>query len=196
MSFFVHPTAEVEPGAVVGDHSKIWRFAHVMDGARIGARCSLGQGCFVASGASLGDGCKIQNHVSLYSGVCLHDDVFVGPNAVFTNVSRPRCAFPKSASQYEQTVIGRGASIGANATIVCGHRIGEGAFVGAGAVVTRDVPSYAMVLGTPARVVGWVCACGATLSKGCAAPEVASCSACKRRFERADNGLRCCAQPV
>jgi len=190
MPFFVHPTAEVEAGAVIGDQCRIWRFVHVMAGARIGERCSLGQGCFVAGGVVVGDGCKVQNHVSLYAGLELGDDVFVGPNAVFTNVSRPRSAFPKQAASYEATVVGSGATIGANATIVCGHRIGEGAFVGAGAVVTRDVPAYALVVGTPARVVGWVCACGATMSRGAEVPQTLTCAACERRYEREEAGLR------
>ncbi len=189
MSVFLHPTAEVEPGAVVGDGSRIWRHVHVMAGARIGARCSLGQGCFVASGVVLGDGCKVQNHVSLYAGVELGDDVFVGPNAVFTNVTRPRSAFPKTASQYERTRVGRGATIGANATIVCNRRIGEGAFVAAGAVVTRDVPAYALVQGTPARVAGWVCACGQTMVRGPDAPAQAQCGLCGRRYVREGDGL-------
>lgn len=189
MNAFVHRTAEVEPGAIVGDGSRIWRFVHVMSGARIGARCSLGQGCFVADGVVLGDGCKVQNHVSLYTGVVLGDQVFVGPNAVFTNVSRPRAGFPKTPAQYEKTVIDRGATIGANATIVCGHHVGEGAFVAAGAVVTRDVPPYALVKGAPARVTGWACACGETMSRDREAPATASCAACGRRYVRRESGL-------
>lgn len=189
MSVFVHPTAEVEPGATVGDGSRIWRFVHVMAGARVGARCSLGQGCFVANDAVLGDGCKVQNHVSVYAGVELGDNVFVGPNAVFTNVSRPRSGFPKTAAQYEKTVVDRGATIGANATIVCNRHIGEGAFIAAGAVVTRDVPPYALVKGAPARIAGWVCACGETMSRSTDAPASATCAACGRRYDRKGEGL-------
>ncbi len=189
MNAFIHPSADVEPGAVVGQGSRIWRFVHVMSGARIGTQCSLGQGCFVADGAVLGNGCKVQNHVSLYAGVELGDNVFVGPNAVFTNVTRPRASFPKSPAQYEKTRVGSGATIGANATIVCGHRVGTGAFVAAGAVVTRDVPPYALVMGAPARIAGWVCACGETISREASAPHEASCAACGRRYERAGEGM-------
>lgn len=159
----IHPTAEVEPGASIGEHTTLWRHVHVMAGAVIGARCSLGQGCFVASGARVGDGCRIQNHVSLYDGVTLEEDVFVGPSAVFTNVRRPRAAFPRPRASFASTLVRRGASIGANATLVCGVTVGEGAMIGAGAVVTRDVPPFCLAVGQPARVVGFVCACGAPL---------------------------------
>ena len=162
---FIHPSAEVEAGAEVGHGSQIWRHVHVMAGACIGRRCVLGQGCFVARGVRLGDGCRVQNHVSLYEGVTLEQDVFVGPSAVFTNVKRPRAAFPAGSGRYLATVVRRGASIGANATVLCGVEVGEGAMVGAGAVVTRDVPPYALVVGSPARAAGLVCACGAPLAR-------------------------------
>jgi UDP-2-acetamido-3-amino-2,3-dideoxy-glucuronate N-acetyltransferase len=173
----IHPTAEVERGAVVGKDTVVWRHTHVMKGARIGARCMLGQGCFVGDAARTGDGCRIQNHVSLYGGVELDDDVFVGPSAVFTNVKRPRAAFPKKPA-YETTRVGRGATIGANATVVSGVTIGARAFVGAGAVVTRDVPDHALVLGTPARIHGWICACGATISGATKRPRRVVCATC------------------
>jgi UDP-2-acetamido-3-amino-2,3-dideoxy-glucuronate N-acetyltransferase len=160
--FWAHPTAILEHPTSIGAGTKIWHFSHVMPGARIGARCSLGQNSFVSSGAVIGNGCKIQNNVSIYDAVVLEDDVFVGPSAVFTNVVTPR-AFVKRKQQYATTRIGRGASIGANATIVCGLAVGDYALVGAGAVVTADVPAYGLVLGVPARQAGWVCRCGRPL---------------------------------
>ena len=153
---FIHPTAEVEQGAIVGEGTRIWRHCHVMAGAVVGERCVLGQGCFVAARVRIGSGCRIQNHVSLYEGLVLGSDVFVGPCAVFTNVSRPRVRFPRNRSQYEQTVVHDGATIGANCTIVCGTTIGEFAFVGAGAVINKDVKPYALMVGVPARQVGWM----------------------------------------
>lgn len=154
MTARVHPSADVEAGAEVGEGTRIWRFCHVMAGARIGRDCSFGQGCFVADGAVVGDRVRVQNHVSVYSGVVLEDDVFVGPSAVFTNVVHPRAAYP--TRDYLRTVIARGATIGANATILPGIRVGRWAFVGAGAVVTHDAADYALVVGVPARRVGWV----------------------------------------
>jgi UDP-2-acetamido-3-amino-2,3-dideoxy-glucuronate N-acetyltransferase len=173
----VHPSAEVERGARLGTGTVVWRYAHVMSGARIGARCMIGQGCFVGGGARVGDGCRIQNQVSLYDGVELEADVFVGPSAVFTNVRRPRAAYRRKPA-YEKTLVGRGATIGANATVVCGVRIGAHAFVGAGAVVTRDVPAHALVLGSPARVVGWICACAETISRARTRPKRLVCELC------------------
>lgn len=163
-SAFVHGTAVVDEGATIGAKSRIWHFSHVMSGAVIGAHCSLGQNGFVANGVTVGDHVKIQNNVSLYEGVVLEDYVFCGPSMVFTNVKTPRSAFPRNTSaDYATTRIGRGASIGANATIVCGVTVGAWAFVGAGAVVTKDVPPHALILGVPGRVVGWACACGVPL---------------------------------
>jgi UDP-2-acetamido-3-amino-2,3-dideoxy-glucuronate N-acetyltransferase len=155
-----------------------------MAGARIGARCVLGQNVFVAGRAEVGDGCKIQNNVSLYDDVVLADDVFVAPSAVFTNVINPR-AFIERKNEYLTTRIGRGASIGANATVVCGHDIGEYAFVGAGAVVTKSVPAYGLVTGVPARVVGWMCRCGVRLPKG-SQPVCAACGSKYVESVRAD----------
>lgn len=164
MSYFAHESSYVDDGAEIGDRTKIWHFSHVMSGARVGADCSLGQNVFVASGVRLGDHIKVQNNVSIYEGVVLEDYVFCGPSMVFTNVRTPRSEFPRNTSDdYVCTLVKRGASIGANATIVCGITVGESAFVAAGAVVTKDVPAYALVAGVPARQIGWACACGLTL---------------------------------
>ena len=152
----------VDAGAVIGADTKIWHFCHVMAGARVGARCVLGQNVFIASSAVVGDGCRVQNNVSIYDGVALADEVFVGPSAVFTNVRTPRAAVTRKDA-FVETRVERGATIGANATIVCGVAIGEYALVGAGAVVTRDVAPHALVTGVPARRTGWACACGEVL---------------------------------
>jgi UDP-2-acetamido-3-amino-2,3-dideoxy-glucuronate N-acetyltransferase len=181
--YWAHATAIVDEPAQIGDGTRVWHFCHVMAGARIGARCVLGQNVFVASRAVLGDGCKIQNNVSLYDDVELADEVFVAPSAVFTNVINPR-AFIERKHEYSKTRVGRGASIGANATVVCGHDIGEYAFVGAGAVVTKPVPAYGLVTGVPARLVGWMCRCGVRLPKG---PQPA-CGACGKAYAEATGG--------
>ncbi|UJR86726.1 DegT/DnrJ/EryC1/StrS family aminotransferase [Sandaracinus amylolyticus] len=162
MAAYIHPTAIVDDGAELGDGTKVWHFVHVSTAARIGARCSLGQNVFVGRGVRIGNGVKIQNNVSVYEGVEIADDVFLGPSCVFTNVNEPR-AFVERKSEYRATKVSRGASIGANATIVCGHTIGEYAFVAAGAVVTNDVPAYALVAGVPARRMGWVSRLGRRL---------------------------------
>ncbi len=175
MTYWAHPTAVIDSPASIGDETKIWHFTHVMAHARIGARCSVGQNVFVASDAVVGDGCRIQNNVSVYDGVELHDDVFVGPSAVFTNVINPR-AFMRRQGEIKRTPVEQGATIGANATIVCGARIGRFAFVAAGAVVTQDVPAYALVGGVPARRIGWICRCGVTLPK--ARARALRCAAC------------------
>jgi UDP-2-acetamido-3-amino-2,3-dideoxy-glucuronate N-acetyltransferase len=164
LEFFKHESAYVDEGARIGSGTRIWHFCHIMAGAEIGENCTLGQNVFVARGVRIGRGCKIQNNVSLYEGVTLEEDVFVGPSAVFTNVRTPRASFPRNRSEdYYRTLVKRGATIGANATIVCGVTIGEWAFVAAGAVVTKDVPPYALVAGVPARVVGYACECGVPL---------------------------------
>lgn len=154
----------MDDGAKVGVGTKIWHFSHVMPGAVIGERCSLGQNVVVANGVRIGDGCKIQNNVSVYEGVILEDYVFCGPSMVFTNVLTPRSEYPRNTSaDYATTLVKRGASIGANATVVCGITLGECAFVAAGAVVTKDVPAYAMVAGVPAKAIGWMSAHGDVL---------------------------------
>lgn len=160
---FIHPSAIVDPGASIGEGAKIWHFCHVSPGAVIGENCVLGQNVFVANGVTLGRGVKVQNNVSLYTGVVCEDDVFLGPSMVFTNVINPR-SFVERKSEFRQTLVKRGASIGANATIVCGSTLGAYCLVGAGAVVTKDVPDYALVTGIPARQAGWVSRLGHRLS--------------------------------
>lgn len=160
---FIHPSAIVDPGASIGAGAKIWHFCHVSPGAVIGENCVLGQNVFVANGVTLGRGVKVQNNVSLYTGVVCEDEVFLGPSMVFTNVINPR-SFVERKSEFRQTLVKRGASIGANATIVCGSTLGAYCLVGAGAVVTRDVPDYALVTGIPARQAGWVSRLGHRLS--------------------------------
>lgn len=184
----VHPSSYVDPGAALGDGTRVWHFCHVMAGAELGARCSLGQNVFIASNVKLGDNVKVQNNVSIYEGVTLETDVFCGPSVVFTNVRTPRSAFPRNtAAHYGRTIVRRGASLGANSTIVCGVTIGECAFVAAGAVVTRDVPPFALVAGVPARVLGWVCECGPQLRF---TGETAECAECGRQYARTTSGVR------
>lgn len=174
--YFVHDTAIVEAGALIGDGTKVWHHTHVRSGSVVGSRCVLGKNVFVDDGAVIGDRCKIQNNVSVYHGVTLADDVFVGPAATFTNDLVPR-AFNAEWS-VTATVVDRGASIGANATIVCGNRIGEYAMVAAGATVTRPVEAHELVAGTPARHLGWVCRCGAVIARELERPALLQCEAC------------------
>lgn len=155
MNYFVHPTAVVDEGCEIGDNAKIWHFSHIMPNCKIGANCNIGQNCVISPEVVLGRNVKIQNNVSVYTGVTCDDDVFLGPSCVFTNVTNPRSAVNRRG-QYSRTHVGKGATIGANATIVCGHNIGEYAFIGAGAVVTKDVPPYALLVGNPARQAGWM----------------------------------------
>jgi UDP-2-acetamido-3-amino-2,3-dideoxy-glucuronate N-acetyltransferase len=161
--FFAHPTALVDEGSVVGKGTKIWHFSHIMPGAVLGENCNLGQNVVVSPGVVLGKNVKVQNNVSIYTGVTCDDDVFLGPSMVFTNVINPRSAVNRK-NEYAKTHVGKGASIGANATIVCGHDIGAFAFIGAGAVVTKNVPDYALLVGNPARQTGWMSEYGQKLS--------------------------------
>lgn len=163
MAYMVHPTAIVDPGAQIGENSRIWHWVHVCGGAKVGERCSLGQNVFVGNKVSIGDNVKIQNNVSVYDNVTLEDDVFCGPSMVFTNVYNPRSAVSRK-DEYRNTLIKRGATLGANCTIVCGVTIGESAFIGAGAVVNRDVSPYALMVGVPAKQIGWMCKCGVRLN--------------------------------
>jgi len=178
--FFAHPSAIIEPGARLGADTKVWHFCHVSAGVEIGRGCSLGQNVYVAPGVKIGDGVRIQNNVSIYTGVVLEDYVFCGPSMVFTNVKRPRAAFPlESSVPYATTRIRYGATIGANATVICGVTVGQWAFVAAGAVVSRDVADYAESTGVPARQTGWVCQCGERLRFESSA---AVCGGCQRPY--------------
>lgn len=175
--YFSHPTAVVEHGAVVGARTRIWHHSHIREGSRIGSGCNLGFAVYVDTGVVIGDRCKIQNHVSLYLGVVLEDEVFVGPSVTFTNDLFPRATSPDW--EIVPTTVRRGASIGANTTVVCGVTLGSWSMVGAGSVVTSDIPNHGLVVGAPARLKGWVCTCGALLARtGDALPE--TCPGCAR----------------
>jgi UDP-2-acetamido-3-amino-2,3-dideoxy-glucuronate N-acetyltransferase len=189
---FVHESSFVDAGATIGAGSKIWHFCHVMPGAVIGERCNLGQNVVVMSGVRLGNNVKVQNNVSLYEGVILEDDVFCGPSCVFTNVVNPRAHVTRK-HEYRATLVRKGTSIGANATIVCGVTLGEYAFIGAGAVVTSDVPAFALMVGVPARRVGWMCQCGERLRIRDGAGR---CVACGTSYREAQGQLRMIDPPA
>ena len=192
---FVHPTAIVDPGATLGLGAKVWHFAHVSAGADIGAGAVLGQNVFVAKDVVVGRGCKVQNNISLYEGVVLEDEVFVGPSAVFTNVRTPR-AHVSRRHAFETTLVRRHATIGANATIVCGVTLGEGAFVAAGAVVTKDVAPFTLVRGVPARPAGHACGCGEILpARARGATTRSRCAACGAEYVAAKGGGLSVAPP-
>jgi UDP-2-acetamido-3-amino-2,3-dideoxy-glucuronate N-acetyltransferase len=186
---FIHESAYVDEGAQIGAGTKIWHFCHVMPGAVIGERCSLGQNVVVMNGTKIGDNARIQNNVSIYEGVELEDDVFCGPSMVFTNVVNPRSHVSRK-NEYRRTLVRRGSSIGANATIVCGVTLGEFAFIGAGAVITKDVLAHALMAGVPARRIGWMCQCGERLPES----GIGTCAACGTSYQRSGDGIERAAQ--
>lgn len=172
---YIHPTAIIDEGAIIGDNTRIWHWCHIMDGVEIGKKCNIGEHAFLETGVRIGNNVKIKNNVALYSGVECEDDSFLGPNCVFTNVANPR-SFIERKNEFKRTIIKKGATIGANATIVCGHDIGEYAFVGAGSVVTKTVDPYTMVVGNPAKFYANVCKCGCKLDKNLV------CISCGKRY--------------
>jgi UDP-2-acetamido-3-amino-2,3-dideoxy-glucuronate N-acetyltransferase len=179
---FIHESAYVDDGAIIGKKTKIWHFCHVMSGAEIGENCVLGQNVFVSGKVKIGNNVHIQNNVSVYDLVTLEDNVFCGPSMVFTNVISPRSEIRRNIDEYSPTLVKHGATIGANATVVCGHTVGRYAFVGAGSVVTKDVPDYALIYGNPAQIAGWMCECGVRLDFG-GGNGTAECNKCKRVYE-------------
>jgi UDP-2-acetamido-3-amino-2,3-dideoxy-glucuronate N-acetyltransferase len=195
MPVHVHPSAIVDEGAQLGEGTRVWHFAHVCAGARIGDACSLGQGVYVGNDVRIGSNVKVQNHVSVYDAVTLEDDVFCGPSMVFTNVHNPRSAVPRKA-EYRRTLVRRGATLGANCTIVCGTTVGEFAFVGAGAVVSRDVPAFALVVGVPARRIGWMSRHGERLALPASGQGVAACPATGERYRLDGDTLTPCSSPT
>lgn len=190
--YFVHESAYVDDNVNIDEGTKVWHFSHVQNGTKIGKNCSLGQNVNIGNNVTIGNSVKIQNNVSVYEGVELEDYVFCGPSMVFTNILNPRSEFPQRGSEfYLKTLVKKSASLGANSTIVCGNTIGKYALVGAGAVVTKDVPDYAMVVGTPARIKGWTCACGNKLSLSTKndMQESATCSKCGREYNKNGNNV-------
>jgi len=183
--FFAHETAVIDTPCQIGKGTRIWHFSHIMSGAEIGERCNIGQNVVISPGVKIGNNVKIQNNVSVYEGVILEDDVFCGPSMVFTNITNPRSHIPRK-HEFKKTLVKKGATIGANATIVCGHTIGRYTFIGAGAVVTKDIPDYALVLGNPARIAGWMCECGYRLNfeNG-----VATCEECGKQYRQSEKGI-------
>lgn len=184
--YFVHATSLADSSARIGKGTKIWQFCNIMGDTDIGENCNIGQGVFVESGVRVGNRVKIKNNVALYNGVICEDDVFLGPNCVFTNVINPR-SFIERKNEFRQTIIRKGATIGANATIICGHTIGAYSMIGAGSVVTKDVPDYTLMVGNPARMKGYVCQCGEKLD---ASNSMYVCIKCGRRYEKTDDNLK------
>lgn len=182
-SYFAHESAFVDDGAIIGKGTKIWHFCHIMSGAQVGENCVFGQNVFVGGRAKIGNNVHIQNNVSVYDLVVLEDNVFCGPSMVFTNVINPRSEIRRNIDEFRPTIVKQGATIGANATVVCGHTIGQCAFIGAGSVVTKDIPDYALVYGNAGKIVGWMCRCGEKLDFG-GNDSIAECNKCKERYEK------------
>jgi UDP-2-acetamido-3-amino-2,3-dideoxy-glucuronate N-acetyltransferase len=182
---FVHESSSIDPGTTIGEGTKVWHFSHILKGSSIGENCIIGQNVMIGPDVTIGNRCKIQNNVSVYEGVVLEDEVFCGPSCVFTNVYNPR-TFVNRKNEFQQTVVKRGATIGANATIVCGTTVGRYAMIGAGAVVKNDVADYAVVAGVPAKQIGWACKCGVTLRFD---NEVTTCDHCGSRYEMSNESL-------
>ena len=187
-NYFVHESSYVDDNVKIGDGTKIWHFSHVMSNSEMGERCNIGQNVVISPGVKLGNGVKIQNNVSVYTGVICEDDVFLGPSCVFTNVINPR-SFIERKTEYRDTIIGKGASVGANVTIVCGNNIGKYALIGAGAVVTKNIPDYALVMGNPARIKGYVCKCGEKLSFD--DNHHGTCPACGLNYTKDNDKVEC-----
>ena len=183
MDFYIHESSIIDDDVVIGKGTKVWHFCHIQSGAVIGENCSFGQNVNIANNVHIGNGVKVQNNVSIYEGVELEDDVFCGPSMVFTNDLTPRAKYPKGRVGYKKTIIRRGATIGANATVVCGHTLGEWCMIAAGAVVTQNVKKYALMAGLPAKQIGWVCECGERLSNNLI------CKACAREYVEMTEGL-------
>ncbi len=188
--YFVHESSYVDDGAVIGENTKIWHFCHIMKNTTIGRDCSLGQNVVAGPNVRIGNNVKVQNNVSIYDGVEIEDDVFCGPSMVFTNVINPRSHIARK-SEFRKTVLKQGASVGANATVVCGHTLGRYCFIGAGSVVTKDVPDFALLVGNPARITGWVCQCGVKLLSGAKleAHLKPVCQACGTKYQICDGKL-------
>jgi len=184
--YFVHQSSYVDEPCSIGKGTKIWHFTHIMSGCEIGDNCNIGQNVVISGQVVLGSNVKIQNNVSVYTGVICEDDVFLGPSCVFTNVMNPRSHVSRK-NEYQTTLLKRGATVGANATIVCGHTIGKYAFVGAGTVVTKDVPDYAVVVGNPARLVGWMCQCGEKIHFK---ENIGVCPVCSKKYAKMDHCVR------
>lgn len=181
--YFVHESSYVDDNVKIGKGTKVWHFCHIQSGSEIGENCSLGQNVNISNNVKIGNGCKMQNNVSVYEGVELEDYVFCGPSMVFTNDLTPRAKYPKGSVGYKRTLLKTGATVGANATIVCGHTLGRWSMIASGAVVTKDVLDHALMAGVPAKRIGWVCECGAVLKDGLI------CSSCGRHYEEKQTGL-------